>query len=132
MTDNFWKPYRESTKRYMPTITSVRWVRRFQVGSYRAIVGTDCDNVGGICYIHVMYVFRENDDQPYMAVVSEYALGQVSAESPFFCLFFGGSHFNMGSSSDYVDLEIFTQKALKTIIEPLGVQSGTPKELPLN
>jgi hypothetical protein len=28
----------------MPAITSVRWVRRFQLGSYRILVGTDCDS----------------------------------------------------------------------------------------
>jgi hypothetical protein len=131
MTDSFWEPYRASTQRYMPAITSVRWVRRFQVGTYRAILGTDCDGDGSICYIHVIYVYRENDDKPYLAVSSEYACEQGPVDSPCLCLFFGGKHFNMGTSPKYVDLEIFTQKALEIIIDPLG-SSETPKELPLN
>lgn len=134
MDDDFWKPYRESTKRYMPAITSMRRVRRFQVGSYRTIVGTDCDSNGLIFYFHVMYVYHANDDLPCLALVSEhYASDTALAQKPFFCLFFGGTHFNLGSGPEWVDLENFTQRALKEMIEPLGLSPlDVPIELPLD
>ena len=133
MNDNFWKPYRESSQRYLPAITSARWVRRFQLGSYRIMVGTDCDSVGATCYIHVVYIYKEIDkDQPYLAVTSEYARDLVSPDSPCLCLFFGGKHLNMGPSPAYVDLKFFTQKALEVIVDPLGASSETLKELPLD
>lgn len=132
MSDNFWKPYRESDKRYFPAITNARWVKRYQIGAYQALVGTDCDSIGLVGYFHVMYVYEGNEGQPCLAVASEYAREMSSNDAPFFCLFFGGTHFNKGASQEYKDLEIFTQKALETIIQPLELVSETPKELPLN
>jgi hypothetical protein len=132
MTENFWKAYRKSPQRYMPAITYVRWVRRFQLGPYRILVGTDCDSEGVISYLHVLYVFKENDDRPYLAVSSEYANGHVPADSPFFCMFFGSKHLNMGSSPENVDFDTFTRKALKAIIEPLDASEESLLEIPLN
>lgn len=130
MTKDFWEPYRESHKRYMPAITYVRWVRRFQLGSYRVLVGTDCDSNGPIFYVHILYVFKENDEQPYLAISSEYVAGQVSADTPCFCLFFGGKHFNTGCSAENVDFDTFTRKALEALIEPLEASGQSLVELP--
>lgn len=128
MNSNFWEPYRKATRKYLPAITNVLWVRRFRLGPYCTQVGTNCDSLGPIHYIHVMYVFKGNDELPCLAVSSEYT-DQASSNSPFFCLFFGGAHFNMGSSPDFADLEFFTRKALEAIVEPLEIQSEHPEEL---
>jgi len=64
-------------------------------------------------------VYREGDDGPYLAVSSEYQRGQLPAAAPCLCLFFGGKHFNLGASAEYVDLKVFSRKALKAITGPL-------------
>jgi hypothetical protein len=131
MSENFWKPYRVGNNKYLPAITNARWVQRFQIGSYIAVVGTDCQSVGPVCYYHIMYIFSEDDDRPYLTVSAEYSSDLNSDDMPFLTLFFGGAHFNIGSSRDYKDLQVFTQKALEIIIKPLGLTTETPIDLPL-
>ena len=130
MPNDFWKPYRESDKRYMPAITKARWVRRFQIGSYQAVVGTDCESVGLIHYTHVMYVINDKDKHSCLAVTSEYTDNIGNDGNRCLCLFFGGSHFNSGVSKDWIDLDNFVHRALELIIEPLGI-TEIPQEIPL-
>lgn len=130
-TTDFWEPYRTSGKVYLPTITKARWVKRFQIGPYRAIVGTDCESTGPIHYTHILYIFKEGEDRPYLAVSSEFAYGTGEDGIRHVCLFFGGSHFNAGPSSDWADLEKFTQKALELVADVLHV-TDKPQELSIS
>ena len=130
MTDDFWKPLRASTKRYMPVIVQARWVQRFQLGSYQAMVGTDCISDGLTHYLHVMYVSKDAENQPCLAVTSEYSPSEDRTVSPCLCLFFGGQHLNAGVSQDWTELDIFVPKALEMAAEALAI-SEAPRELPL-
>jgi hypothetical protein len=127
MNDDFLNPYR---KDYMPAITKARWVRYFQLGLYRAVVGSDCESIGSIQYAHVMYVFKKLEQHPCLAVTSEYSDEFGEDGSRFLCVFFAGSHLNTGFSRDWADLDSFIHKALEMAVRELNI-SEAPEELPL-
>jgi hypothetical protein len=87
--------------------------------------------VGPVEYLHVLFVFKPGLERPYLVVASEYPEGAADPTSPFLTLFFGGTHFNRGHSSDWAELDKFTEEALLCIVEPLGM-TETPYEVPLH
>jgi len=113
---------------YLPAITKARWVKRYKLGEYLAVLGTECESVGFISYTHVLYIFKKDESQPYIAVTSEYSDVSGQDGSRCLCLFSEGRHSNLGFSMDWVDLEKFESRALAVAGEYLQV-SEAPIEL---
>ena len=128
---DFWDRLRTSPNVYLPAITRVRWVKRFAIAHYYALLGTNCESVGFFKYHHILCVFKLDLERPYLVVASEYDPGTGYPERPFFTIYFGGAHLNQGSSADWVDQQKFTAKALESIVEPLQL-SEAPQEVPLS
>jgi hypothetical protein len=116
-------------KIYFPNITKATWVKYYRIGPYRAVIGTHCESVGKIYYVHVLYLFGdEKGHGPLLAFASEYA--DLTGKNGERCLslFQNGVHYNMGFSKDWADLELFIPKALQVAAERLGIEEK-PEEV---
>jgi hypothetical protein len=110
---------------YLPAITAARWVHRFKLGPYQAVVGTECQSQGTISYTHVLYLFEGADRRPLLAVAAEHADDTGEDGSRCLALFYQGTHYNFGFSHEWADLEQFTAEAIAIAAERLGVTDLT-------
>jgi hypothetical protein len=104
-------------------------VKLFSVGFYRAVLVTDCESVGSVYYNHAIY-FRERDEPvPLLAMASEIADTIPDIGERCLSMFYHGSHYNFGFSSDWLDIEKFTDRAMSIALNHLSV-SESVQELP--
>ncbi len=111
--------------------------KQFRFGDYVAVVLSDFlpveDDDDEIEYLYVMGVFKLPEKQICLAVASEMsaevrALWERHPElnpggaQAFLGVFPGDGHTNLGSSSDWTDLDKFTTKALDVAREQLNVR----------
>lgn len=118
---------------YMPAISDARRVATYLIGSYIAVLLTDCESEDDIHYKHILLVYlpdphdRTTSPQVVLAVTAERskALDELPEdEAPdgyFLGVFPGAGHANLGLSPDWGNLEKFTQKALTVAREYLMI-----------
>lgn len=110
---------------YWPGVKGGEPRKRFRFGSYAAVVLSDFEpsDDDEIKYLYVMAVFELPEGKLCLCVASEQSqeLLALWERHPEFNpggnahvlgLFDGGGHSNLGTSSDWADLEKFTAKAL--------------------
>ena len=121
---------------YLPMITNAHPVSRYLIGPYLAVVLTDCESDGMIEYQHAVIVYHIESDAgqdeptpPVMAVAAERSAALQDEHSYFLGVFPGNGHLNMGSSTDWDDLTIFTNRALEIVGDHLNI-SEAPFLLP--
>jgi hypothetical protein len=115
---------------YLPAITTARWVRRYQLGPYRAVLLTECKSVGQIHYTHVLYIFGD-ESRPVLAVTAEYSDDAGKDGQRFLTVFYKGVHYNCGLSLEWADLELFERKALQLAAEQLEISDPPILQAPL-
>jgi hypothetical protein len=114
---------------YLPVLKAARTHARYKIGSYVALVLTNCESAGVIQYLYVVIVFKPGESQPCFAVAAESSEAiQPGTRGYFLGVFPGSGHLNMGLSEDWGDLEKFTVKALEIITTHLKV-TETPLKL---
>ena len=111
--------------------------KRFRFGEYVAAIRSDFDPIEdedyGIEYLYVMPVFKLPEQQLCLCVASEMSIEvrglwnrypelDPGREQAFLGVFSGEGHSNLGSSSDWTDLDKFTAKALDMAREQLNVR----------
>ena len=117
--------------------------KRFRFGDYAAFVRSDFDPIDDeddeIEYLFVMAVFKLPERQLCLAVASEMS-AEVKAlwerhpelnpgrEQAFLGVFSGEGHSNLGSSSDWTDLDKFTTSALDLAREQLNVRAEATEQ----
>ncbi len=116
---------------YFPAIVKAHLVKQFAMGAYRAILVRDCESVGPIYYEYALYVRKQDEASPLLCMVSEIAEIQPETGERFLCMFHRGTHYNMGSSSDWWDIEKFTAAAITRASWHLGITEQAV-ELPLD
>ncbi len=116
-------------KVYFPAITKARVVKQFAAGSYRAMLVSDCESVGGIAYNYVLYVRRQDETAPLLAMASELADINPDDGERFLCMFYQGRHYSYGYSSDWLDMEKFMQGAWVIASDQLAITDNL-HELP--
>jgi hypothetical protein len=114
---------------YLPTLKSARTVKMFRLGSYLAVVMTDCESSGVIQYTHVVFAGKLTDQQPTFAVAAEVNRRPFPGCSHFLGVFPGSGHRNLGCADTWADLDAFTSKALAIIAEHFAI-GEPPQELP--
>jgi hypothetical protein len=116
---------------YFPAIPKARLVKQFSIVIYHAILVTDCESVGGIYYDPVIFIREAAEPEPLLAMASEIADVVPDTGERFMCMFYHGMHYNFGSSSDWLDIEKFTDKALNIALNHLSVFERV-QELPID
>lgn len=111
---------------YLPMLTDARVVNRYKIGPYLAVVLTDCKSDGVIAYRHVVMVYAfepepggESRPSPVLAVAAEESEMLEAEDACFLGIFPGDGHLNLGHSTDWVDLDKFTARALEIIASHL-------------
>lgn len=116
--------------------------KRFRFGEYVAIVRSDFDPIDDedeIEYLFVMAVFKLPELQLCLAVASEMSAGvrglherhpELAPEGneAFLGVFSSGAHSNLGTSSDWADLDKFVTKALDVARGRLNVRAEVTEE----
>jgi len=115
---------------YLPTLKNARPVYHYQIGSYIAVVVTDCESVGMISYTHVLFLLEPRKQEPIFAVAAELNsfTASISTERLFLGVFNGQGHLNLGMSEDWADLDKFTARALKIVTDHFKI-TETPHPL---
>ena len=134
MVENFW---------YWPQTKGGRIRKRFRFGEYLAMVLNDFDPIENeddeIEYTYVMAVYKLPEDQICLFVTSEMnaevrALRERHPElnpggdQAFLGVFSKEGHSNLGTSSDWTDLDKFVTKALDVARVRLNVRAEVIEE----
>ncbi|TVR21539.1 MAG: hypothetical protein EA396_07390 [Anaerolineaceae bacterium] len=118
---------------YMPAISDARRVATYLIGSYIAVLLTDCESEDDIHYKHVLLIYlpdphdRTTHPQVVLAVTAERPItldesSDDEAETGYFLgIFPGAGHINLGISVDWGDIDKFTEKALTVAREYLTI-----------
>jgi len=113
---------------YMPRISSATPLRRYRLGTYRAVLLGDIESVGGVKYLYILAVVADGALEPLLYVASEVnALADVGGGSHFLGVFDERGHSNGGAANEWADPELFAQKALSIALERLDLSE--PLEL---
>ncbi len=117
---------------YMPRISSATPLRRYRLGTYRAVLLGDIESVGAVAYLYILYILAVVADgapEPLLYVASEVnALADADGGSHFLGVFDERGHGNGGASNEWADPDLFAQKALSIALERLDL-SEPPEQL---
>jgi len=114
---------------YMPRISSATPLRRYRLGTCRAVLLGDIESVGAVAYLYIMAVVADGAPEPLLYVASEVnALADAAGGSHFLGVFDERGHGNGGASNEWADLDLFAQKALSIALERLDL-SELPEQL---
>ncbi len=116
---------------HWPEIAKARLVKQFSVGNYRAILVADCESTGMVRHTFVLYFRKQEEAEPYFAIASELSDALPDEGKRYLALFYLGIHVNIDYSSDWLDIEKFTARALKEGPLWLGVRRTPVEELPI-
>lgn len=116
---------------YLPNINDAQRIATYTIGPYIAIMLDQCKSDGLIEYKYVMFVYLPDPqntishNQIVMAVAAEKSSALLSKDpenpSYFLGIFPGDGHLNLGHSTDWGNLELFTKRALEIIRENLNI-----------
>lgn len=116
---------------YLPNISDARRIATYTLGPYIAVMLDNCKSDGQIEYKYVMFVYLPDPqnavshNQIVMAVAAEKspALITLDPDNPayFLGVFPGDGHLNLGHSTDWGNLELFTKRSLEVIRENLNI-----------
>ncbi len=116
---------------YLPNINDARRIATYTLGPYIAVVLDNCKSDSPIEYKYVTFVYLP-DPQNYithnqivLAVAAEKAAlpphPETGEQAYFLGVFPGDGHLNLGHSTDWGNLELFTKRALEIIRENLNI-----------
>jgi len=104
-----------------PRIGRSRVLERHNVGPHVALLRTEIESTGLICYRYILEVCGRY--APVLWITAEAAAYLEGEEPPgvhFLCTFQGDTHANYGHDEDYGDLDVFRRAALDKAREVLG------------